>query len=249
MYRSLLHAHDELKLGDGRTDKELPKKYVSTFHNPILGHRRTRPLRMLEIGTRWGRPSNLGLLYFENIHLYVVDNGGDLTKQLVDEIPFMNIMSLINAGAYSKSTLSQIPDSFDVIINDGPHSLKSQIYFVKNFINKLTKLGVILVEDIQATYWIGDLIMAISQKVNEWICLVYLRRRTGVGYALMLTVHKLIRNICEFNLKVHSNLVSRFAALLKLRKLTYFLKRQLFKSFRKFKKIEIHVRGAKQWSI
>ena len=249
MYRSLLHAHDELKLGNGRTDKELPKKYVSTFHNPILGHMRTRPLMMVEIGTRWGRSSNLGLLYFENIHLYIVDNGGDLTKHFVDEIPFMNIMSFINAGAYSKSTLSQIPDSLDVINNDVPHSLKSQIYFVKNFMNKLTKSGVILVEYIQATHWIGDLIMAKSQKVNGCICVVYLRRRIGVGYALMLTVHKLIRNTCKVNLKGHSNLVSRFAALLKLRKPTYFLKRQLFKSFQKFKEIVIQNRRVKQWFI
>lgn len=231
--------HNELNLGsilDG-TDKESPKKFISNMYDPLLGHLKNKPLKMLEIGVRGGGSTRLWLSYFKNIHLFAVDNGTDLTKEIVDEIPNMNKLTFIKADAYLDSTLSQIPNELDVIIDDGPHTLKSQVYFLNKYINNLKESGMMFVEDVQATHWIDHLIMAAPRKFRGCIRVVDLRRQVGVGDALVLIVHKHGKKDCELNIvgRNYNSTLAKLAASLRLRKLKYQLNRQFFKIFWKLK--------------
>lgn len=38
---------------------------------------------------------------------------------------------------------------FDIIIDDGPHSLESQIFFLENYLDKVKPNGLLIIEDIQ----------------------------------------------------------------------------------------------------
>ena len=239
MVRSLLQVHNELNLGGIRdgTDKESPKKLFSNIYDPLIGHLKSKPVKMLEIGVRGGGSTRLWLSYFENIHLFTLDNGDDLTKEIVDEIPDMNKLTFIKADAYLESTLSQIPNELDVIIDDGPHTLKSQVYFLHNYINKLKGSGMMFVEDIQATHWIDDLIMAVPRKFRGCIRVVDLRRQTSVGDALVLVVHKHSKKNCEITIegRNYNSTLSKLCASLRVRKLKYRLNRLFSKIFWKFR--------------
>lgn len=66
MVKSLLQVHNELNLGairDG-TDKESPKKFISNIYDPLLGHRKSKPVKMLEIGVRGGGINKIMALIF-----------------------------------------------------------------------------------------------------------------------------------------------------------------------------------------
>lgn len=62
--------------------------------------------------------------------------------------------------AYQQSSVTFLGLShhlFDVIIDDGPHTLGSQIFFVQNYPNLLTPEGIAIVEDIQDPAHIAQL--------------------------------------------------------------------------------------------
>ncbi len=82
MVKSLLQVHNELNLGGirGGTDKESPKKFISNIYDPLLKHLKSKPVKMLEIGISGGGSTRSWLSYFENIHFFTIDNGGDVWR-------------------------------------------------------------------------------------------------------------------------------------------------------------------------
>ena len=58
-------------------------------------------------------------------------------------------INLFIGDAYAKSFLSQLPKKFDIIIDDGPHSMNSQRKFIELYVPKLKKGGVAIIEDLQ----------------------------------------------------------------------------------------------------
>ena len=66
-------------------------------------------------------------------------------------------VEIIHADAYDVKTLDMFDNnSFDYIIDDGPHTLESQIYSVTNWISKVKQNGKLIIEDIQSEHWIGE---------------------------------------------------------------------------------------------
>jgi hypothetical protein len=55
--------------------------------------------------------------------------------------------------AYDYGTLDSLPNDFDIIIDDGPHTLESMTFFVKEYIHKANEKGMLVIEDIQDFNW------------------------------------------------------------------------------------------------
>jgi hypothetical protein len=55
--------------------------------------------------------------------------------------------------AFNKTSVSYLktkyPDGFDIIIEDGPHTLQSQIFAVQNYVELLKDGGILIIEDVQ----------------------------------------------------------------------------------------------------
>ena len=51
--------------------------------------------------------------------------------------------------SYSDEIVSQHPDA-DIIIDDGPHTVESQILFLQKYLPKLNKGGILIIEDVQS---------------------------------------------------------------------------------------------------
>ena len=58
--------------------------------------------------------------------------------------------------AYTEEVVDSLP-SFDIIIDDGPHTIESQIKCLEFYLPKLNDGGVILIEDIQKYEYIETL--------------------------------------------------------------------------------------------
>jgi predicted O-methyltransferase YrrM len=57
------------------------------------------------------------------------------------------------ADAYTKSAIEVFSEfKYDVIIDDGPHSLHTQQFTVANYFNLLKPGGVLIIEDIRSSF-------------------------------------------------------------------------------------------------
>ena len=70
-------------------------------------------------------------------------------------------------NAYSSEALEMFKDeTFDTIIDDGPHDLNSMLYVSKFYINKLKKNGLLIIEDIPDITWINNIVKNIPIDCN-----------------------------------------------------------------------------------
>ena len=244
MYRNLLHVHDKLKLGtgNGRTDKESPKKFISMVYDPCLGHLRTRPLRMIEIGVRGGGSTKLWLEFFEEIELFAIDNGDEVPTSLMNEMSQMEGFLYLNHDAYKMDTLNLLLGDFDVIIDDGPHTLESMKFVAKHYTKKLSNEGILFIEDVQASHWIEDIVNATSLDFKGCIRVADLRSHTGVSDALIVVFHKHLEGVCNLqNMSMNYNKVSkRIISFIKIKHMKYLAHRIILKlKWKLFKRFEI----------
>lgn len=81
--------------------------------------------------------------YFPEAKIYGCDR---YSVQYVDDSFTCIKMDMHNASDYDK-----LPDNIDVIIEDGPHTSKSQLIMLDACLDKMAKNGVIIIEDLHCT--------------------------------------------------------------------------------------------------
>jgi hypothetical protein len=82
--------------------------------------------------------------------------------------------------AYSDSTISLFEDNyFDYIIDDGPHTLESQILCIQKYLPKIKSGGKIIIEDIQKIEWIEALENCIDKNIAESWRVIDIRESKG----------------------------------------------------------------------
>ena len=135
------------------TDKGDYKSYIDKYYSIAFENFKDKPIRLLEIGFRHGASLALWSFYFENGEITGVDNGTD--EALKPENPVnkewvtLPNVKIFNGNAYSESFLDALNGDFDVIIDDGPHTVQSQEFAVKYYSKKLKRGGILIVEDLQ----------------------------------------------------------------------------------------------------
>jgi len=125
------------------TDKGDVHNYIRGYYNSEFTEIRESEINILEIGIAYSGSIKLWRDWFIKSSVFAIEND----KNLISDIPGINI---IFADAYNEETLKNIGEiEFDYIIDDGPHTISSQIYAVKNWSKKLKIGGKLIIEDIQ----------------------------------------------------------------------------------------------------
>jgi hypothetical protein len=164
------------------TDKESKHKYCSAFYEKAFYDLKDKKLNILEIGIQQGSSLVLWNEYFKNSIVYGIDNS-DFIKDRLDTYP--RIKTIIQ-DAYKKKLTFNLP-FFDIIIDDGPHTLESQIKFINNYFKKLNKKGTLYIEDIDGSFNLDKLIKEAS-KFTSNIKSIDFRSNTNTGDSLMLVI-------------------------------------------------------------
>lgn len=141
--KKLIEIIKELDLN--RTDKHTAHSYIENFYQNLLEPYREKKLNILEIGIgSRGDCLKLWKNAFPNSKIYGIDKNQEycLTAKKI------NIEKIINGNAYDKKNINSLPN-FDIIIDDGPHTLESQIKCLELYFPKLNDKGMIIIEDIQ----------------------------------------------------------------------------------------------------
>jgi hypothetical protein len=124
------------------SDKDSLHGYLNVYDSIFLRHKNTAT-NILEIGTYAGDSLMMWHDYFFNANVYGLDNYFSPSEKCKsDRIKFLL------TDAYTDSCINSFNFYFDIMIDDGPHTIESQIFFVKNYSKLLTENGTLVVEDI-----------------------------------------------------------------------------------------------------
>ena len=165
------------------TDKDSAHSYIDSYEalfTPI----RKKAKKMLEIGIGNFHEKNGGSLklwinYFNKIKIHSLDILGP--ERVVDELKNNpRIKFYLNKNAYDpefhkNNFLKPKKIKFDILIDDGPHTLDSMISFLNLYQKNMKKKGILVIEDIQDFDWINILKNHVSKKNQKYIQIYDLR--------------------------------------------------------------------------
>jgi GR25 family glycosyltransferase involved in LPS biosynthesis len=132
------------------TDKNSSHSYLQTYHN-ILKSRRFSSKNILEVGVERGGSLKLWNDYFINAYIYGLD-----MDSAPDFLKLFDRIKTFECSAYSSETIDMFNKQniyFDMILDDGPHTLLSMNYFLIHYSKLLAPNGILIIEDIPSMDW------------------------------------------------------------------------------------------------
>jgi len=133
------------------TDKGV-KSYIDKFYERHFAVYQNQPINLMEIGFRHGASLALWSKYFSKGVILGVDNFSDAAigqdLPVVEEWINLHNVKISIGDAYSNLFAEKIVGQFDIIIDDGPHTLSAQQIALELYLPKLKPTGIFVVEDI-----------------------------------------------------------------------------------------------------
>jgi hypothetical protein len=170
---------------NSRTDKNTRHSYLELYQNLLVAKKETAQ-NVLEIGIgdegqgiRNGGSIKLWHDYFVNAKVYALD--------ILDINAVWNgiknndrIILHTSVDAYSKEFVqSEFLDKdikFDMMLDDGPHTLESMKSFITLYSPLLADNGILIIEDIQDPKWINELYKVVPDNLKEFVSAYDLRK-------------------------------------------------------------------------
>lgn len=134
------------------TDKGSQHSYVE-YYDEVLAKYRNESVRVVEIGADSGGSLALWSKYFSKASIL----GIDCEDKVIPRWRNLPGVSLVVADAYTSGTAESVGE-FDVLIDDGPHSLESMRLCLSLYLPRMKKGGLMVIEDVPDINWCGDLL-------------------------------------------------------------------------------------------
>ena len=142
------------------TDKNTTHSYFNLYNN-LFSSIREDSKNILEIGIgNFGNKNGGSLLlwnmFFKNAFIHGIDI---ISENQIYDIILTNkrIKTYLNTDAYNSKIIDYFKQNnllFDVIIDDGPHTLETQCECIKLYSDLLSHNGILVIEDVQDISWI-----------------------------------------------------------------------------------------------
>lgn len=149
---SLCHFNLASIANDKITDKNTVHSYLDLYEK-ILVDRQFDTKNVLEIGIYRGGSIKMWNDYFVNANIYGLDIDIDAATTFLKDYPRITIQQ---RDAYSLDTIQSFIDNnitFDVILDDGPHTIDSMIFTLLHYSKLLSPKGILIIEDIPSLEW------------------------------------------------------------------------------------------------
>jgi len=182
-----IHPKSIHELGT-KTDKSFAHQYLHVYE-ALLEPIRSRVNNVLEIGIHTGESHRMWRDYFFNSHVYGFDVS-DICAGMIGE----ERITTAFLNAYSQEALNLFPDiEYDVIIDDGPHSIESQAFCVQHYCRRLSSNGILIVEDIPFPEWIPIIASYVPDDLKPYMYSIDRRiapNRNSINDELMFVIDK-----------------------------------------------------------
>jgi hypothetical protein len=149
-----------------KSDKGTVHSYLEFYENEFQKVR-NKQINFLEIGIQTGSSMFLWKEFFKNAQIVGIDNTDShlLPEYSSKKEDFKNVLYIFE-DAYQEKVARILPE-FDIIIDDGPHSLESQKKFIELYLSKLKSGGVMIIEDLQDISWAHELLSTVPDQFKE----------------------------------------------------------------------------------
>ena len=137
------------------SDKGSTHDYINKWYSPEFSSKKDDKLTIVEIGIYCGDFVKLMRKWFVNSRIVGIDplveisyNGTSFTTR--EELLKNNGIDFIFEDGYADSVINQFEDnSIDYLIDDGPHTVESQLDCISKWYSKIANGGVMVIEDVQ----------------------------------------------------------------------------------------------------
>lgn len=132
--------------------------YISEFYDEKFSPKRNDVKNVLEVGIAGGGSILLWRDFFTNATIHGVDVGRcpytENQERIVNHI----------TNAYSTNFVNQFEkESFDIVIDDGPHTLDTWMFFIQYYLPLVKPGGIFVIEDISEVHCTPMLVNMINR--------------------------------------------------------------------------------------
>ena len=176
-----------------RTDKNTAHSYLDLY-DTLMRPKKDSATNILEIGIAQGGGSiKLWNDYFLNAKIYGLDIiPKDMIWQELYKLPRVTLHP--STDAYNINIIrNMFPDEtvkFDIVLDDGPHSLQSMVYFIKIFTPLLKDDGILIIEDVQDYDWLEILTNVVPDELKKFVKTYDLRKNKDRYDDIVFTINK-----------------------------------------------------------
>ncbi len=180
-----------------QTDKNTNHSYINLYEN-LLNKKKLTATNILEVGIgpeSWGCGGSVKMWrdYFINANVYAVDI---LPMQYIwDGIKNQERIKLYTEtnGYNPNFVINEFLNKnikFDMLLDDGPHTLESMKKFIKLYSHVLKEDGILIIEDVQDISWLKELEDVVPAELKEYVKTYDLRQIKNRWDDIVFTIDK-----------------------------------------------------------
>jgi hypothetical protein len=184
---------------NSRTDKNTVHSYLNLYQE-ILNKKRTTAKNVLEIGIGVPTPyiTDGGSIklwhdFFTNAIVYALDikNIEEVWEGIKnnDRIILHTSIDAYNDIFFTNEFLNK-NIKFDIMLDDGPHTLESMKTFIKLYSQIMTDDGILIIEDVQDWDWVDILKNEVPDNLKQFIKVYDLRANKNRYDDIVFTIDK-----------------------------------------------------------
>ena len=185
-----------------RTDKNTWHSYLPLYDKLFIAKKETAK-NVLEVGICNGGSIKLWSDYFTNATVHAldvmhVDSVWDELKHNERRIVLHTSTDAYNVDFFKRTFLDRNM-KFDLMLDDGPHTLESMKAFIQLYSQLMTDDGILVIEDVQAWDWIDALKNEVPEHLKAFIKVYDLRPNKGRYDDIVFTIDKCNKNTTDGN--------------------------------------------------
>lgn len=157
------------------TDKNTTHSYLDVYER-LFSPIRESCMRILEVGILHGGSIDLWSKYFPNAGVV----GVDPDPQLFYDFSSNHRITLFKQNAYDTNFVESLGHgTFDIVIDDGPHTHESMKDFASMYSKLLKPGGILVIEDIQSSEWIPSIVSCLPANMQKNVVVYDVRHIKG----------------------------------------------------------------------
>jgi len=190
------------------TDKNTIHSYIDVYQS-LFQQKKFSATQVLEVGIGpavdlFGRPQyNGGSIkmwaeFFPNAQVHACDiNNIDSVNPMITSHPRIHLHTSQNAYNYNFIMTKFLSKgiTFDVLVDDGPHTLESMKAFIQLYLPLLKQDGILVIEDIQDIAWTNELQKVTPDAYKPYIQVYDRRGAKGRYDDIMFVINRATQNV------------------------------------------------------
>lgn len=169
----------------GHTDKSWAHQYIHVYQS-LFEPIRSKVKQVLELGIWDGGSIRMWRDYFDKAQV----TGIDITDR-VNGMEGEERITSVFTDAYTVEAVNNFTKKFDVIVDDGPHTIESQKFCAAHYSSLLSPKGILVIEDIPHPEWLPQIADVVPEHLKPFMYAIDRRiapNRQSINDELMFVI-------------------------------------------------------------